>query len=94
MKIEHVYPDYITRQIEAIDRRIVEIEKEYLEKYLRSLLGVCTMEMDYRDDLRVKRLEELKCDIYKRAAYTTITTAENEEEREILNERVLGNEDI
>lgn len=50
MKIEHVYPDYVTRQIEAIDRRIVEIEKEYLEKYLRSPFGVCTIEMDYRDD--------------------------------------------
>lgn len=94
MKIEHVYPDYVTRQIEAIDRRIVEIEREYLEKYLRSLLGVCTMEMDYRDDWRVKRLEELKCDIYKRAVYTTIITAENEEEKKILNERILMNEDI
>lgn len=94
MRIEHVYPDYITRQIEAIDRRLIEIEKEYLEKYLRSPFGVCTIEMDYRDDWRVKRLEEQKCDIYKRAVYTTIIKAENEEEKKILNERTLRNEDI
>lgn len=94
MKIEHVYPDYVIDKVEEIDEQLTEIEKEYLEKYLRSLLGVCTMEMDYRNDWRVKRLEEQKCDIYKRATYTTIITAENEEEKKMLNERILRNEDI
>lgn len=42
----------------------------------------------------MKRLEEQKCDIYKRAVYTTIITAENEEEKKILNERIARNEDI
>ncbi len=89
MKIEHVYPDYVARQIEGINRQIAEIEKEYFEKYSRS-----PFEMDYRNDFRVKQLEMEKIYIYGRAEYTTIITAENEEEKKMLNERILRNEDI
>lgn len=87
MKIEHVYPDYITRQIEAIDRQLVDIEKEYLEECLRYPFKVRTLKKNYRNDWRVKTLKKQKAYIYKTAVYKTIITAETEEEKKMLKER-------
>lgn len=94
MKIEHVYSDYVTDKIDEIDRHLAEIEKEYLAEYLRKPLGfgVCTLEMDYRNDCRVKALEKQKAYIYERAVYKTILTAETEEEKKMLQERFGENE--
>lgn len=89
MKIEHVYPDYVTDKIDEIDRHLAGIEKEYLARYLRRQIGfgVCTLEMDYRNDWRVKALEKQKTHIYEHAVYKTILTAETEEEKKVLLER-------
>lgn len=94
MKIEHVYQDYVTDKIDEIDRHLADIEKEYLAEYLRQPLGfgVCTLEMDYRNDWRVKTLEKQKAQIYERAVYKTILTAETEEEKKMLQEWFGKNE--
>lgn len=92
MKIKHVYPDYVIKQIDKIDKRLIEIEKEYLAEYLRSPFGVCTLEMDYRNDSRVKDLERQKAFIYERAVPKILITAENEEEKKMLKERFTNNE--
>lgn len=94
MKIEHVYPDYVTDKIDEIDRHLADIEKEYLAEYLRRPLGfgVCTLEMDYRNDFRVKTLEKQKVYIYERAVCKMIITAETEEEKKMLQERFGKNE--
>lgn len=94
MRIEHVYPDCVTEKIDEIDRHLADIEKEYLAEYLRNPLGfgVCTLEMDYRNDWRVKSLEKQKVYIYERAVCKTILTAETEEEKKMLQERFGKNE--
>lgn len=88
MKIEHVYPDYVTDKIDEIDRQLVDIEKEYLEEYLRHPFKARTLKKNYRNDWRVKTLEKQKVYIYERAVSKMIITAETEEEKKMLKERL------
>ena len=94
MKIEHILPDDVQAEIDRIDKQLIEIEKGYLEDYLKRPFWneVCTLEMDYRNDWRVRALEKMKAHIYERETYKTILITENEEEKEMLKERFMGSE--
>lgn len=82
------FSDDVQKEINEIDKQLLEIEKEYLEDYLKHPFryGACTLEMEYRNDSRVKVLEKLKIHIYEQAVPKMIVTAENEEEKKKLKE--------
>ena len=82
MKIEYVLTETVKEEIEKYQKQIEEIEKTYIEDYLKNPFQSPDFETRFRRDSRVQTLEKTIEKLYALSVGECIITAENEEDKE------------
>lgn len=86
MKTEYALPQESQNQIDRLNKRLEEIELDYLEKISRFPFEEQRIREDFMNNPNVKLMQQAITDIYMKSVEKILVTFETEEEIKFFND--------